>query len=89
MNDDELMRQASLGGLRLGPKPWGECTDAEKIERLKDQLTAWIRVCDQLRSHIDTLEGHQHGANGEILVGLREQRLRAAQGACASWNPFA
>lgn len=88
MKDEELMRQASLGGLRLGPKPWAECTDAEKIERLKEQMLGWIRVCDQLRSQLDALEGHEHNAKGEIVVSLREQRLRAAQGQCSSWNPF-
>lgn len=89
MNDDELMRQASIGGLRLGPKPWSECTDAEKIERLKEQLTGWIRVCDTLRSQVETLERHQHDANGELVVKLREERLRGMQGVAQSWNPFA
>lgn len=87
--NDGLMKQQAMGGQWLGPKPWAECTDAEKIERLKDQVTAWIRVCDQLRSHIDTLENHQHDSKGEIVVSLREQRLRAGQGVASAWNPFA
>ena len=90
--NDGIMKQApqGLSGARLGPKPWDECTDAEKIERLKEQMQGWIRACADLRDRLDALEGHEHNAKGEIVVNLRDHRHRSAMGvAQAAWNPFA
>jgi|SRR5882762_4041734 len=60
----------SMTGTWNGPKKWENCTDAEKIERLRDEARKWQRICGQLLDRIATLEGHQHGANGEIMIQL-------------------
>lgn len=54
----------------LGPKPWGECSDAEKIERLRQEVEDWRRECGALRDRLDLLDAHQHAPNGVLLIDL-------------------
>ena len=71
----------------LGPKPWKDCTDAEKIERLRDELDGWRRACAQLRDRVDLLEAHQHSADGKLMVDLKQaDQIHRMQSSCASIN---
>jgi hypothetical protein len=53
-----------------GPKKWEECSDAEKIERLREECRKWQKISAALLDRVCTLEGHQHAGNGEILIQL-------------------
>jgi hypothetical protein len=90
MNDNEnsaaLQGFAGQQGLRLGPKPWAECTADEKCDRLREQVEAWRRVCDQLRSRLSLLEGHRHGSAGEMLVLLDQVDRNQMNQAMSSYN---
>lgn len=89
MNDNENNASQGLAGhqgLRLGPKPWAECTADEKCDRLREQVEAWRGVCDRLRSRLALLEGHQHGATGAMLVSLDQVDRNQMSQAQASYN---
>lgn len=68
----------------LGPKPWTQCGDAEKIERLKVELDGWRRACAELRGRIDLLESHQHAADGKVMIDLQQADRVHRMNACAS-----
>ncbi len=66
----------------LGPKPWKDCTDSEKIERLRSELDGWRRVCAELRERLQLFETHTHGTDGKLLVSLEQadRQMRMGQG---------
>jgi len=71
----------------FGPKPWKDCTDSEKIERLRDELDGWRRACAHLRGRVDILEAHQHAPDGKLLIDLQQsERIHQMNTACASIN---
>jgi hypothetical protein len=88
MNIDAMNSQQGLAGqqMHLGPKPWDACTADEKCDRLKEQVEAWRRVCDQLRSRLALLESHRHGTAGEMLVLLDQVDRNQVNQACQSIN---
>jgi len=65
----------------LGPKPWAECTDSEKIDRLRNELDGWRRVCAELRERLQLFETHRHGDDGKLLVSLEQadRQMRMGQ----------
>jgi hypothetical protein len=56
----------------IGPKPWDKCSDAEKIERLRQEVEDWRRVYAELRDRLDLLDTHQHGPNGVLVVDMQQ-----------------
>lgn len=75
----------AITGTWNGPKKWDDCTDAEKLDRLRDEARKWQNICSQLLNRLATLEGHQHGANGEIMIQLHAAN-RAQMQAGASYD---
>lgn len=61
----------SVGSTTLsGPKTWEQCSVDEKLERLRQEIDGWRRQCARLRESLSLFEGHQHGADGTILVSM-------------------
>jgi hypothetical protein len=86
-SEGEMNQEPEKLAKYLGPKPWQDCTDAEKIERLRDELDGWRRECARLRSRLTLMEQHQHGATGAVLVDLQQADHAARQEyGCASIN---
>ena len=83
------MKEA-IGGLAtsstayLGPKPWAEISDSEKIERLRNELEGWRRVCAELRERLQLFETHTHGDNGKLLVSLEQADRQRSMNQCSS-----
>jgi hypothetical protein len=82
--------QEAIGGLtanstaRLGPVPWADCSDADKLERLRNELDGWRRECARLRDRIQLLETHRHGEGGALLVSLEQaDRQMSMNQACS------
>ena len=71
-------------GLRLGPAPWAECSADEKIERLRQEIDGWRRVCAELRERLQLFETHSHGVDGKLLVSLEQADRQARMNQCAS-----
>lgn len=76
-------------GVRLGLKPWAECSADEKIERLREEITGWRRVCAELRERMQLFETHSHGTDGKLLVSLEQADRQARMNQCASYNNLA
>jgi hypothetical protein len=75
---------------RLGPAPWAECTDAEKIDRLKLELDGWRRACAELRGRVDLLESHQHAPDGKVMIDLQQaDRVHRMNSCVGSFNTLA
>lgn len=53
-------------------KYWEECGDAEKIDRLRDQLVYMEGICRSLAENVMNLLNHQHGHDGKLLHPLHE-----------------
>ncbi len=83
-------QKEAIGGLvgtstgYLGPKPWKDCTDSEKIERLRTELDGWRRVCAELRERMQLFETHTHGTDGKLLVSLEQADRQMRMNQCAS-----
>lgn len=60
------MQQAEAKARRL--KTWDEYTDAERIEALRGEVRSLTRVVLELRSAVYSLQRHEHGARGDVLV---------------------
>lgn len=68
MNETKL---DSIGGLALRNKKWDECSDVEKIEKLKTELLEMRHLVNRIMSLEESnrqMKKHQHGVNGEVLV---------------------
>lgn len=55
-------------------KNWPELTDAEKIERMRDQVRLLKRIVDAHDRGVSALTNHSHGPTGELLVPLNSHR---------------
>ncbi len=55
-------------------KNWDELTDAEKIERLREQVKRLARIVDAHDRGIYTMQEHSHSLTGEILVPMNSRR---------------
>lgn len=44
---------------------WGELTDSEKIERLRDKVRSQAREIEEIKRHISWLDCHSH-ADGRV-----------------------
>lgn len=55
-------------------KMWAELTDAEKIERMRDQVKQLARLVQRHDSGIYQMQEHRHGNDGELLVPLNSRR---------------
>lgn len=85
-NYQENVGLQNAAGTHLGPKPWKDCTDSEKIERLRNELDGWRRVCNGLRERLQLFESHSHGTDGKLLVSLEQAYRQMRMGQCASFN---
>jgi hypothetical protein len=66
-----------------GPKKWDDLTADERIERLREETRKWQRISSALLERISTLEGHEHGADGRIMIQLHaanRNQMQAGQG---------
>lgn len=60
--------------MAMREKYWEEMTDAERINKLAQEL-AWLWDRHQvLANHTDKLERHQHSHDGQIVIPLLEVR---------------
>lgn len=49
---------------------WEEATDADKIERLRDEVARLCKIVGELSSVVVKLGSHGHGADGRMMVAL-------------------
>lgn len=70
-------------------KYWEECTDAEKIERLRWQLILALRENSMMAEVLHQMRLHRHGEDGSLLVPLRDpaSNLAGAFGGPANHGP--
>ena len=61
---------------------FADLNDADKIERLRRELSAWIGAVDRLRTEVDRLKAHQH-LDGKLVLPIDHDRNA---GACGTWN---
>ncbi len=57
--------------LALSPASWAELPLEAQVERLRHLFKLLDRAIADLRQPLRTLEQHQHGPGGELLVPLR------------------
>ena len=60
--------QQNIEKLASREKYWEECSDAEKIERLRQSLADAHTHLSRMRETISILQRHQHGSKGELLI---------------------
>lgn len=70
----------------LGPKPWAECSADEKIERLRNEIDGWRRVCADLRERLQLFGTHTHGTDGKLLVSLEQADRQRSMNQASSLN---
>lgn len=89
MREDEAKAQAAqqMGGLRLGPKPFGECSEAEQIARLVEEVKGWRNLFTRMQSQLSALEAHAHGPNGQLMIPLHNAQVMGGMvGAASAWD---
>jgi hypothetical protein len=70
---------------------FADLSDADKIERLRRDLSGWIQASARLRDEVEQLktrfQAHEHGGDGKATIpaNLRER----SDGACGAWNKLA
>lgn len=74
------------------PKNWAELSIEEKLERLREHqrnvAQAQSRTIARLGERVRELESHQHGAGGEVMVGVG-RRHGYGEAECSGYDPLA
>jgi len=69
---------------------FADLSDADKIERLRRELSGWIQACARLRGEVERLQtrfhNHGHGADGKPTIPVD---LREYNGGEGTWNKLA
>ena len=61
-----------LSGLARRDKYWDECDVGQQIERLREQVIRQQRLIEAAEMFIDELMMHSHGADGALLVPIKQ-----------------
>ena len=75
----------TITGNRIGPKPWDECTQAEQIERLKEEARGWRTLYNGMQSRLSALERHQHAPGGGLVIPY-DSLTKGMQGVGSTWD---
>lgn len=79
-------------------KPWNECTEAQKLDRLRDsvremrQSFRWVNDrFGRIETMLNRLEYHQHGGDGTVLIRPRdaERGYGVVEAAQQAFDPLA
>ena len=67
----------------LGPRKFEDCSEKEKIERLRQEIKGWRRLYSELSGRLALLETHHHSAQGVLLVDLKQMDAFNRMNQCA------